>query len=142
MDPVADANQFIVAYAEGAIALGGGFAWNVPGQPLSGGGAVPDGAADDVSFFAQVMPLLARRYSIDARRIFVQSSLVTHQPLGKWHLHAPSSELIGGPPLHVTPAAPSTSPTMRPRSFRAHSAPESRRGLKRDDRGLNVGGAE
>ena len=71
MDPVADANQFIVAYAEGAIALGGGFAWNVPGQPLSGGGAVPDGAADDVSFFAQAMTLLAQRYPIDARRIFV-----------------------------------------------------------------------
>ena len=71
MDPIAEANQFIVAYPDGAIALGGGFAWNVPGQPLLGGGAVPDGAADDVAFFAQAIAFLEQRYAIDAHRIFV-----------------------------------------------------------------------
>ena len=71
MDPVADAKQFIVAYPDAAIALGGGFAWNVPGQPLLGGGAVPDGAADDVAFFAQAITFLEQRYAIDAHRIFV-----------------------------------------------------------------------
>src|SRR5882672_11308325 len=39
MDPFAEAKGFIVVYPDGAVALGGGFAWNVPGQPLSGGGA-------------------------------------------------------------------------------------------------------
>src|SRR5207244_936700 len=43
MDPIAEANQFVVAYPDAAIALGGGFAWNVPGQPLLGGGPVPGG---------------------------------------------------------------------------------------------------
>ncbi len=71
MDPVADANQFIVAYPDAAIALGGGFAWNVPGQPLLGGGAVPADAADDVAFFAQAITFLEQRYAIDAHRIFV-----------------------------------------------------------------------
>jgi polyhydroxybutyrate depolymerase len=71
MDPIADANQFIVAYPDAAIALGGGFAWNVPGQPLLGGGAVPAGAADDVAFFAQAITFLEQRYAIDAHRIFV-----------------------------------------------------------------------
>jgi polyhydroxybutyrate depolymerase len=71
MDPIAEANQFIVAYPDGAIALGGGFAWNVPGQPLLGGGAVPPDAADDVAFFAQLIAYLEERYAIDAHRIFV-----------------------------------------------------------------------
>ena len=71
MDSVAEANQFIVAYPEGAIALGGGFAWNVPGQPLLGGGAVPTDAADDVAFFAQAIAFLQQRYAIDPHRIFV-----------------------------------------------------------------------
>lgn len=71
MDALADANGFIVAYPDAAIALSGGFAWNVPGQPLLGGGAVPVGAADDVAFFAQVIPELERRYPIDAHRVFV-----------------------------------------------------------------------
>lgn len=71
MDPIAEANQFIVAYPDAAIALGGGFAWNVPGQPLLGGGAVPADAADDVAFFAQALTFLEQRYAIDAHRIFV-----------------------------------------------------------------------
>jgi polyhydroxybutyrate depolymerase len=70
MDAVADREGFIVAYPDAAIVLGGGFAWNVPGQPLSGGGAVPEGAADDVAFFAQAIVALGQRYAIDPRRIF------------------------------------------------------------------------
>ena len=57
MDPVAESNQFIVAYPDAAIALGGG--------------AVPDGAADDVAFFTQAIAFLKQRYAIDAHRIFV-----------------------------------------------------------------------
>ncbi len=71
MDAVAEAHQFIVAYPDAAIALGGGFAWNVPGQPLLGGGAVPPDAADDVAFFAQAIAFLQQRYAIDAHRVFV-----------------------------------------------------------------------
>ncbi|HET6149921.1 MAG TPA: PHB depolymerase family esterase [Polyangia bacterium] len=70
MDTLADAQGFIAAYPDGAVALGGGFAWNVPGQPLSGGGAVPPDAADDVAFFAQAIAILGQRYAIDGRRIY------------------------------------------------------------------------
>ena len=63
MDAVADREGFIVAYPDAAIALGGGFVWNVPGQPLISGAAVPAGAADDVAFFAQAIVALAQRVS-------------------------------------------------------------------------------
>jgi len=70
MDALADAQGFIVVYPDGAIDLGGGFAWNVPGQPLSGGGAVPPDAADDIAFFARAIAALTERYAIDWRRIY------------------------------------------------------------------------
>jgi polyhydroxybutyrate depolymerase len=71
MDRVADQHGFLVAYAEGAIALGGGFAWNVPGQPLADGTAVPPGSPDDGVFLATAVTALGARYRIDPRRIFV-----------------------------------------------------------------------
>jgi polyhydroxybutyrate depolymerase len=70
MDQAADARGFIAAYPQGAIALGSGFAWNVPGQPLSGGGAVPPDAADDVVFFAQAIEAIERSYPVDPKRIY------------------------------------------------------------------------
>ncbi|HEY4016570.1 MAG TPA: PHB depolymerase family esterase [Polyangiaceae bacterium] len=70
MDAVAEAHGFIVAYPQGAIALGGGFAWNVPGQPLIGGAAVPDGAADDVDFIARAVAAVEQAYPIDPKRVF------------------------------------------------------------------------
>jgi len=70
MDQAADALGFVAAYPQGAIALGSGFAWNVPGQPLSGGGAVPPDAADDVLFFAQTVAAIEQRYPVDPKRIY------------------------------------------------------------------------
>jgi polyhydroxybutyrate depolymerase len=70
MDVFADAHDFVVAYPDGGVALGGGFAWNVPGQPRSGGGEVPADAADDVAFFREAITVLRQRYPIDGRRIF------------------------------------------------------------------------
>jgi polyhydroxybutyrate depolymerase len=70
MDRTADANGFIVAYPQGAIALGSGFAWNVPGQPLSGGEPVPPGAADDAAFIGQAVASLVQRYPIDPKRVY------------------------------------------------------------------------
>src|SRR5580698_9156246 len=55
MDTTADADNFIVAYPQGAIASGTGFDWNVPGQPLDGGGAVPAGSADDIQFLSALV---------------------------------------------------------------------------------------
>lgn len=70
MDAAADRLGFVAAYAEGGIALGGGFAWNVPGQPLADGTSVPADASDDVAFFAQAIASLEGSYPIDPRRIY------------------------------------------------------------------------
>jgi polyhydroxybutyrate depolymerase len=70
MDATADANKFIVAYPQGAIPFLGGFAWNVPGQPLLGGFPVPPGSADDVSFLSHLILLLQQTYGVDPKRIY------------------------------------------------------------------------
>jgi polyhydroxybutyrate depolymerase len=70
MDALADAQGFIVAYPQGAIPLGAGFAWNVPGQPLLGGQAVPQGAPDDAVFVAAAVAAIGRAYPVDPRRVF------------------------------------------------------------------------
>ena len=56
MDGSADSHGFIVAYPQGLIPEGSGFDWNVPGEPLVGGAAVPAGSADDVTFLTDPGP--------------------------------------------------------------------------------------
>ena len=70
MNATADADTFIVAYPQAAMASGSGFEWNVPDEPLLGGGAVPAGSPDDVSFLTQLVTLLGQKYCIDTRRVF------------------------------------------------------------------------
>jgi polyhydroxybutyrate depolymerase len=70
MDATADAHGFIVAYPQGAIPLGSGFAWNVPGVPLSGGGMVPPGSLDDGEFSALAIASIARLHPVDDKRVF------------------------------------------------------------------------
>jgi len=52
------------------LPLGGGYAWNVPGEPLLGGGAVPRGAAEDVAFLRRVVAALASRDCADVNRFY------------------------------------------------------------------------
>jgi polyhydroxybutyrate depolymerase len=70
MDATADSDGFIVAYPQGVITEGSGFDWNVPGVPLVGGGSVPAGSADDVTFLTTLVHVLEQRYCIDARRVY------------------------------------------------------------------------
>jgi polyhydroxybutyrate depolymerase len=70
MDQTSDQRGFIVAYPQGAIPLGSGFAWNVPGQPLLGGGAVPADAPDDVAFLGAAVASLEQMVAIDPRRVY------------------------------------------------------------------------
>ena len=70
MDATSDAHGFIVAYPQGLIPEGTGFDWNVPGEPLFGGVAVPPNAPDDVSFLTQLVSALGRRYCIDPSRVY------------------------------------------------------------------------
>jgi polyhydroxybutyrate depolymerase len=70
MDATADTDSFIVVYPQGDIPAGSGYEWNVPGQPLLGGRAVPAGSPNDVSFIEQLVSSLEQRYCIDMRRVF------------------------------------------------------------------------
>jgi polyhydroxybutyrate depolymerase len=70
MNATADAEGFIVAYPQGGVPAPGGFEWNVPGEPLVGGAAVPAAAPDDVAFLEQLVGLLERSYCIDPREVF------------------------------------------------------------------------
>jgi polyhydroxybutyrate depolymerase len=70
MDASADRLGFIAAYGQGDIASGGGFVWNVPGQPLGDGSPVPAGAADDIAYFAQAIATLEQSYPVDPKRIY------------------------------------------------------------------------
>ena len=65
MDTTADADTFIVVYPQGDIAAGTGYDWNVPGEPLIGGAAVPAGSPDDVAFIEELVSSLEQRYCID-----------------------------------------------------------------------------
>jgi polyhydroxybutyrate depolymerase len=69
MNATSDADGFIVAYPQGVIPSGRGFDWNVPGQPLLGGGQVPAGAANDVAYLSQLVTALEQRYCVDARHV-------------------------------------------------------------------------
>jgi len=70
MDSTADADDFLVAYPQAALAAGSGFDWNIPGQPLVGGTAVPRGAPNDVSFLAQVVATIRQQYCVDPARVY------------------------------------------------------------------------
>ncbi len=70
MNATADADSFIVAYPQGGIPAVSGFEWNVPGQPLIGGAAVPADAPDDVSFIEQLVTLLEQNYCVNPQRVY------------------------------------------------------------------------
>ncbi|MGH3004010.1 MAG: alpha/beta hydrolase family esterase [Gaiellaceae bacterium] len=70
MDVTADAHGFIVAYPQGLIPEGTGFDWNVPGVPLVGGRAVPNGAAADITFLTKLVGVLGQTLCIDSHRVF------------------------------------------------------------------------
>lgn len=70
MDATADADTFAVVYPQGLIPAGNGFEWNVPGQPLFGGTAVPTNAANDVSFIQQLVTSFEQSYCVDTNRVY------------------------------------------------------------------------
>jgi polyhydroxybutyrate depolymerase len=70
MDATSDADGFIVAYPQALISSGAGYDWNIPGEPLLGGGYPPAGAADDVTFLTGLVHDLATRYCIDLHRVY------------------------------------------------------------------------
>jgi polyhydroxybutyrate depolymerase len=71
MDATSDADGFIVAYPQALIPDGSGYDWNIPGVPLLGGQYPPASAADDVTFLTDLVGVLAARYCVDPRRVYV-----------------------------------------------------------------------
>ena len=70
MDATADADGFVVAYPQAAIPAGAGFDWNVPNEPLIGGGTPPKNAPNDVAFLVQLVAQLRARSCIDPARVY------------------------------------------------------------------------
>ncbi len=71
MNATSDADGFIVAYPQAAITDGTGYDWNVPGQPLLGGGSVPANAPNDVDFLQRAITTLEAGLCVDTTRIYV-----------------------------------------------------------------------
>jgi polyhydroxybutyrate depolymerase len=75
LSAAATAMGFAVMLPDGGIpqspSEGDGHYWNIPGVPLIGGGAVPDGTRDDVRFIADAIDHLVKHNCVDARRIYV-----------------------------------------------------------------------
>jgi polyhydroxybutyrate depolymerase len=65
-----DAEDFIVAYPQGLIPDGTGYDWNVPNVPLTGGRAVPKGAANDVSFLTKLVGILESKYCVNPKMVY------------------------------------------------------------------------
>jgi polyhydroxybutyrate depolymerase len=114
MDATADADGFIVAYPQALIADGSGFDWNVPGEPLIGGRAVPSGAPDDVTFLTQLVGVLEGRYCIAATRVYAtgfsggarMASQLACDASGVFAAVAPVSGLRRPTPCPTTRAVP------------------------------------
>jgi poly(3-hydroxybutyrate) depolymerase len=114
MDATADADGFIVAYPQALIAEGNGFDWNVPGEPLIGGRAVPAGAPDDVAFLTQLVGVLEGRYCIAPTRVYAtgfsggarMASQLACDSSGVFAAVAPVSGLRRPTPCPTTRAVP------------------------------------
>jgi polyhydroxybutyrate depolymerase len=70
MNFASDHDDFIVAYPQGLIPDGVGFDWNVPGVPLTGGRAVPAGAANDVEFLTKLVGVLEEKYCVNKDEVY------------------------------------------------------------------------
>jgi len=88
--------------------------WNIPGVPLSGGGAIPDDAPDDVQFMRDTIEQISANVCIDPRRVYVtgmsggarMASLLGCQMADRIAAIAPVSGLRAGLPSTENPAQP------------------------------------
>ncbi|GMA24046.1 hypothetical protein GCM10025864_18050 [Luteimicrobium album] len=69
-DSLSDAKGFVVADPTAAIALNGGWAWNVPGVPTTAGQLPPADARDDVGFLSAVATQVGARACADPDKVY------------------------------------------------------------------------
>lgn len=67
----ADKHGFIIAAPTGAMRLGHGFAWNVPGVVTTDGTAPGAGDRDDVRYLLSIVDLLVKQGLADRSRVYV-----------------------------------------------------------------------
>lgn len=67
----ADANGFIVMAPDAGIALGQGFAWNIPGVPTVAGEVPGPKERDDVAFIGTLADALVKGGCVDPTRVYV-----------------------------------------------------------------------
>jgi polyhydroxybutyrate depolymerase len=114
MNYTSDADGFIVAYPQGLIPDGTGFDWNVPGVPLTGGRAVPDGSANDVKFLTKLVGVLESKYCINKNEVYAtgfsggarETSQLACDESGVFAAVAPISGLRRPTPCPTTRAVP------------------------------------
>lgn len=71
LEATADRAGFMLVAPDAGIAVGAGFAWNIPGVPTVTG-KIPDASdADDVAYLARIVDSLAEDGCIDRARVYV-----------------------------------------------------------------------
>ena len=70
MNATANEYDFIVAYPQALIPDGTGFDWNVPGEPLVGGRAVPPKSANDVKFLTSLVGIMESKYCVKTTGVY------------------------------------------------------------------------
>ena len=70
MDAEADLAGFLVAYPQAAIRVDGGYAWNVPGQPLPAGSESSGSGSDDLAFLTALPGMLSTRYCVNPKLVY------------------------------------------------------------------------
>ncbi len=117
----ADRNGFIIAAADGGIAVKTGFVWNIPGVPAVGGRMPIASDADDVGFVGQAIDWLIAQRCVDRSRVYAtgisgggrMTSWLGCVDAGRFAAIAPVVGLRAGNPLAGDPTRPDPA-TCRP----------------------------
>ena len=70
LETTADKHNFIIVAPNGAIPLGQGYAWNVPGVTVLGGGQVPHSAPSDITYLSSVIQTAKQQFCVDSSRVY------------------------------------------------------------------------
>ncbi len=127
LDPVADAERFIVVAPNGDIPAATPnpdriWLWNVPGVPTTAGAYPPPDARDDVAYLSKVIDEVSARSCVDDRRVYMtghsgggrMASAFACAVPGKIAAVAPVSGLRAGRPSLADPNVPEVQ-SCRPR---------------------------
>ncbi len=114
MNATANEYDFIVAYPQALIPDGTGFDWNVPGEPLVGGRAVPPKSANDVKFLTSLVGIMESKYCVKTTGVYAtgfsggarMTSQLACDDAGLFAAVAPVSGLRRPKPCATTRAVP------------------------------------